>query len=85
MTGTGTQYVSISRRALDLEDYIDIARRHVGWIIGPAFAGLVVSVVVANFLPNTYISRAVMQITPATISETIVTPVSSSQLAERVI
>ncbi len=85
MTGTGTQYVSISRRALDLEDYIDIARRHVGWIIGPAFAGLVVSVVVANFLPNTYISRAVMQITPATISDVIVTPVSSSQLTERVV
>lgn len=85
MTGTGTQYVSISRRALDLEDYIDIARRHVGWIVGPAFAGLVVSVVVANFLPNTYVSRAVMQITPATISEKIAVTVTSSQLAERVV
>ena len=81
---TGTNYVSISRRALDLEDYIDIARRHIGWIIGPAFAGLVIAVVVANFLQNTYISRAVMQITPATISESLVQSVSTSMLNERV-
>jgi hypothetical protein len=31
-------YVAISRRTLDLEDYIDIARRHAGWIAGPVLA-----------------------------------------------
>ena len=35
---------SVPRRALDVEDYIDIARRHKAWILGPLFAALVVSV-----------------------------------------
>ncbi len=30
---------SITRRTMDVEDYIDVFRRHRGWIIGPAFAG----------------------------------------------
>ena len=45
-------YVAISRRTLDLEDYIDIARRHMGWIVGPVLAGIVISIVVAFVLPN---------------------------------
>jgi uncharacterized protein involved in exopolysaccharide biosynthesis len=39
--------LSIPRRALDFEDYIDIVRRNFRWIIGPAFAGLIISTVVA--------------------------------------
>jgi len=30
-----TEGMSIPRRALDVEDYIDIIRRHKGWIFGP--------------------------------------------------
>ena len=56
------QYLTISRRALDVEDYIDIVRRHTSWIMGPLFAGLVISCVVAFMLPNTYVSTAVMRI-----------------------
>ncbi len=77
-------YVAISRRTLDLEDYIDIARRHVGWIVGPTIGGIVVSIVVAFALPNVYISQAEMQITPAQISESIVKTTINQQLTERI-
>ena len=30
-----TDSFNISRRTLDVEDYIDILRRHKGWIFGP--------------------------------------------------
>ena len=36
---------SVPRRALDVEDYIDIIRRHRGWIFGPFLFAIVVSVV----------------------------------------
>ena len=39
--------LAATRRSLDVEDYIDILRRHKAWILGPVFAALVVSVVVA--------------------------------------
>jgi uncharacterized protein involved in exopolysaccharide biosynthesis len=77
-------YVAISRRTLDLEDYIDVARRHAGWIMGPTFFGIVVSVVVAFVLPNTYISEAEMQITPSQISSSIVQTTISQLLTERI-
>ncbi|HXJ38739.1 MAG TPA: hypothetical protein VNH18_05645 [Bryobacteraceae bacterium] len=82
---TGTQgYIAISRRPLDLEDYVDVARRHVGWIVAPMFAGIVTSIVVAYLLPNTYVSKAVMQIVPAQISEHLVPTTINQQLTERI-
>ncbi|HTM50373.1 MAG TPA: GNVR domain-containing protein [Bryobacteraceae bacterium] len=60
------------RRALDVEDYVDILRRHWTWIVGPTFAGLVISVVVAFLWPDTYLSYAVMRITPSQVSDRIV-------------
>ncbi|MGI8992084.1 MAG: GumC family protein [Bryobacteraceae bacterium] len=77
-------YVSISRRSLDVEDYIDVLRRHVSWIIGPLFAGLVISCVIAFVLPNVYISQAMMQITPAQIPQTLVPTTLSQQMTERI-
>src|SRR5712664_3513607 len=65
-------YLSVPRRALDIEDYVDILRRHWMWIVGPTFAGLVVSVVVAFLWPDTYQSYAVMRITPSQVSDRIV-------------
>src|SRR2546421_509609 len=65
-------YLSVPRRALDVEDYVDILRRHWMWIAGPTFVGLVVSVVVAFLWPDTYQSYAVMRITPAQVSDRIV-------------
>jgi len=79
-----TQYVSISRRALDVEDYIDIVRRHTTWILGPLFAGLVISCVAAFLIPNTYLSRAIMRISPAQISPDMVPSTVSQQMNERI-
>ena len=85
MTPTNQQqYVSVSRRALDVEDYIDIIRRHTSWILGPLFAGLVVSCVAAFLLPNTYVSKAVMRISPAQISESLVPSTVTQQMNERI-
>jgi polysaccharide biosynthesis transport protein len=78
-------YVAISRRTLDLEDYIDIARRHVGWIVGPVLAGIVISIVVAFVLPNVYVSQAEIEITPATISDAIVKTTVNQRLTERIL
>jgi uncharacterized protein involved in exopolysaccharide biosynthesis len=80
-----TNYVAISRRTLDLEDYVDVARRHVSWIVGPMLAGTVIAIVVAFALPNVYISQAEMQITPAQISESIVKTTVNQQLTERIL
>lgn len=76
-------YVAISRRTLDLEDYIDLARRHVTWIVAPTFAGLVISIVIAFILQNTYLSQAEMAILPSQISANIVTSTISQRLNER--
>src|SRR5882724_1251176 len=65
-------YLSVPRRALDVEDYVDILRRHWTWIVGPTFAGLVIAVVVAFLWPDTYLSYAVMRITPSQVSDRIV-------------
>ena len=65
-------YLSVPRRALDVEDYVDILRRHWMWIAGPAFAGLVIAVVAAFLWPDTFVSFAVMRITPSQVSDKIV-------------
>jgi polysaccharide biosynthesis transport protein len=61
-----------ARRPLDVEDYIDIVRRHRGWIFGPVFAALVVSVVVAFLWPDTYISKATIRVVPPEVPENLV-------------
>jgi succinoglycan biosynthesis transport protein ExoP len=65
-------YLNVPRRALDVEDYIDILRRHWMWIAGPSLAGLVISVVVAFLWPDTFTSYAVLRITPSQVSDRIV-------------
>ena len=80
-----TGYVAISRRALDLEDYIDIARRHVSWIAGPTLAGIVIATVVAFVLPNVYVSKAEIEITPQQISDAIVKTTVNQQLTDRIL
>src|SRR5215467_6321095 len=65
-------YLAVPRRTLDFEDYADILRRHWTWIVGPAFAGLVMSVVVAFVWPDTFQSYAVMRIMPSQVSDRIV-------------
>jgi len=64
--------LSTARRPLDIEDYIDILRRHKGWIFGPIFASLVISVVVAFLWPDTYVSRATIRVVPPQVPESLV-------------
>ena len=63
--------LSVSRRAMDIEDYIDVIRRHKAWIFGPTFALLVVSVVVAFLWPDTYVSTAVIRVVPPQVPENL--------------
>ena len=75
--------VSVARRVPDIEDYIDMLRRYRAWIIGPMFVGLVIATVVAFLWPDTYISTAVMRVTPQQIPENLVPSAISSQMVER--
>jgi uncharacterized protein involved in exopolysaccharide biosynthesis len=74
-----SQPLAIARRAMDIEDYIDIARRHKNWIIGPFYAGIAISTVIAFLLPNYYVSRAILRITPAEVNGTVA-PMTTDRL-----
>src|SRR5262249_14726398 len=65
------------------EDYIDMFRRYRAWLIGPMFGGLVVSVVIAFLYPDTYVSTAVLRITPPQISDRLVPLVGNMQMQQR--
>ncbi len=66
------QDLSVSRRALDIEDFIDILRRHKAWIFGPTFAALVIAVVVAFLWPDTYVSSGIIRVVPPQVPESYV-------------
>lgn len=76
--------LSVPRRALDFEDYVDILRRNMRWIIGPVFAGLVISTVVAFLMEDTFVSKALIRIVPQQISPELVQNVSSQDVADRI-
>jgi polysaccharide biosynthesis transport protein len=78
-----SNFVSVSRRPPDVEDYIDMMRRYRSWIIGPTFAGLVISVVVAFLWQDTYRSVAVMRIAPQKVSERLVPSEVTQRMTER--
>jgi len=75
---TTSSFPDIPRRSLDPEDYGNILRRNKGWIAGPLFAALVVSVVVAFLWPDTYISTATIRVAPPQVPESFV-PANTSQ------
>ncbi|MEO8595916.1 MAG: hypothetical protein ABI759_21525 [Candidatus Solibacter sp.] len=76
-------FVSVTRRPPDVEDYIDMLRRYRSWLIGPMFGGLVVAVIVAFMWSDTYVSTAVMRITPQQISTQLVPTVVTMQMQQR--
>ncbi len=83
--GAAQNYAGVSRRPPDIEDYIDMARRYRSWIVAPMFAGLVVAVVAGFMQPDTFVSYAVMRITPQQVPVKLIPSVlNDSQLAERV-
>jgi polysaccharide chain length determinant protein (PEP-CTERM system associated) len=77
------QSVSVQRRIPDIEDYIDILRRHKSWIMGPLLAGLVLGVVTAFLWPDTYMSTAVVRVVPPQVPERFVPTNVNSQISER--
>lgn len=79
-----TESYSVSRRALDVEDYIDIVRRHKGWIFGPFLFCVVVSVVGVYMWPDSYVSQAVVKITPQQIPESMVQSSINQAMYDRI-
>lgn len=74
----------VARRPLDLEDYIDLLRRHRGWIFGPLFAMLVLTVVGSYLWPDTYESQATLKIVSPTLDPTLALSPINSQLSDRI-
>ena len=58
-------------------------RRYRSWIIGPTFAGLVIATVVAFIWPDTYVSTAVMRITPQQVPDKLEPTMVTTLLADR--
>jgi uncharacterized protein involved in exopolysaccharide biosynthesis len=77
-------YTPPTRRAIDLEDAMDILRRHQFWLLGPAFAALVLSVMVAFLWPDTYVSVATIRVVPPQVPENFVPANMSLDLEGRV-
>jgi uncharacterized protein involved in exopolysaccharide biosynthesis len=70
--------ISQSRRQLDIDDYAPLLWRNMGWIAGPLFVALVVSVVVAFLWPDTYVSTATIRVAPPQVPESFV-PANTNQ------
>jgi len=79
-----TENFSVPRRALDVEDFIDILRRHKGWIFGPFLLTLVASVVGVYLWPDSYDSVAVVKIVPQQISQNVVQSSITNDLSDRI-
>ncbi len=79
-----TESFNQPRRALDVEDYIDILRRHKGWIFGPFLVVLVSSVVGVYLWPDSYQSRAVVSIRPPQISPNLIKGAVQGDIADRI-
>jgi polysaccharide chain length determinant protein (PEP-CTERM system associated) len=76
--------LSIPRRPFDFEDYIDILRRNIRWILAPAFFGLVVSTMIAYLIEDTYVSVARIRIVPQQVPENLVQTTNSQTLADHI-
>ena len=75
---------NVTRRTLDFEDYVDILRRHKGWIIGPFLLVLVASVVGVYLYPDSYSSQAVIKIVPQQVPTNMVQSAINSQMSDRI-
>ena len=76
--------LAIQNRTLDVEDYIDVVRRHRSLILAPMLAGLVVSVVVAFLWPDTYVSSATIRVLPPQVPEGLLSMPLSMDMSQRV-
>src|SRR5215831_1153306 len=79
-----TEAYSVPRRALDVEDYIDILRRHRGWIFGPFLLTLVASVVGVYLWPDSYLSEAAIRIVPQQVPQNMVPSAINQEMIDRI-
>jgi polysaccharide chain length determinant protein (PEP-CTERM system associated) len=79
-----TDSFSTARRPLDVEDYIDILRRHKGWIFGPFLLCVVASVVGVFLWPDSYESQAIVKITPQQIPPDMVQSSINQAMFDRI-
>jgi polysaccharide chain length determinant protein (PEP-CTERM system associated) len=79
-----TENFSIPRRAMDVEDYIDLLRRHKGWIFGPFLFTVVASVVGVYLYPDNYLSQAVVKIVPQQVPQNMVQSAINQQMSDRI-
>ena len=79
-----TENFNVPRRALDVEDFIDILRRHKGWIFGPFLLTLVASVVGVYLWPDSYESVAMVKILPQQVSQNLVQSSTTNDLSDRI-
>jgi polysaccharide chain length determinant protein (PEP-CTERM system associated) len=84
LSGAAADTGEVPRRQLDVDDLIDIARRNIGWIAGPALAGLVLAVVIAFLWPDTYVSTAVIRVVPPQVPEKLVPTNINEAMSNRV-
>jgi succinoglycan biosynthesis transport protein ExoP len=79
-----TEGFSAPRRPMDVEDYIDILRRHKGWIFGPFLFCLVASVVGAYLWPDTYVSEGVIKVEPQQLPTTLVQGAMTQDMLDQI-
>ena len=79
-----TENYSIPRRTLDVDDYIDVVRRHRGWIFGPFLFTVVASVVGVYLYPDSYSSQAVVKIVPQQVPQNMVQSAINQQMSDRI-
>ena len=75
---------NVTRRTLDVEDYIDLVRRHKGWIFGPFLFAVVASVVGVYLWPDSYSSQAVVKIVPQQVPQNMVQSAINQQMSDRI-
>ena len=79
-----TEGFGVQRRTLDVEDYIDLVRRHKGWIFGPVLFTRVASVVGVYLYPDSYVSEAVVKIVPQQVPQNMVQNAINQQMSDRI-
>src|ERR1035438_5260349 len=79
-----TEGYTVPRRTLDVEDYIDILRRHKGWIFGPFLFTLVASVVGGYTWPDTYVSSGIIKVERQQVPESLVQSTITQDMIDRI-
>lgn len=80
---TQQEPLSVPRRMLDIEDYIDILRRHRAWILGPLCFGLVAGVVTAFLWPDSYRASGMIRVMPSAVAQRLVNVDVSGEMLQR--